>query len=387
MFSESSFTFRIQTDVRFGPGISLRLPEFLRELEFQRLGLVVDAGVTSNSTYQAARELLEAERTVVHEFVNPVAEPDYDYLDRARDEFQDRKIDCLVAFGGGSSLDLAKGISVLLTNPGPGITYRGFNLVKQPGIPVVALPTTAGTGSEVTPNAVFIDRREARKFGINTPLYLPKLAVLDPLLTISCPQSVTVSSGMDALTHALESYVARAATPISRVFSREAFRLVFNTLPALFERPNDVELRARMQLGAFYAGIALPNAGPGPAGAMSYPLGVSFKVPHGLAGAVFLEPVARLNVERGCYLYAELYDLIDGVEPGLDQQAKSWTFCDRLGALCDVVGVPRSLGVFGVRRDHLANLSEQTFALRGAIEQNPMPIGLDDIRQIFENRL
>jgi alcohol dehydrogenase class IV len=381
--ADPSFAFRVQTNLYFGAGASLRLPELVAGLGYRRLGLVADAGVVGNSTYQRVREALRTRCDVAHELVNAVAEPDYDYLDQACAEFRNVELSALVAFGGGSTIDLAKGISVLLTNPGPGIAYRGFEMVKAPGVPLVAVPTTAGSGTEVTPNAVFTDKREMRKFGINTALYLPKVAVLDPLLTVSCPRAVTVSSGADAVVHAVESFVARGATPMSRLLSREAFRLAFNALPAVLERPDDVELRGRMQLGAFYAGIALPNAGPGPAGAMSYPLGVHFKVPHGLAGAVFLEPIARLNVTRGCHLYAELYDLTDGARNGLDAATGSAAFCDRLRAWGAMIGLPASLETFGVRREDLPSLADQTFALSGAIEQNPIAVTRRDIHDAF----
>lgn len=384
MTLSQSFSFNVNTNLRYGPGMSLKIADFLRELGWKRVGLIVDSGMANNPTWGKVRDSLGTGFEIRQEFVNAVAEPDYDYLDSVCSEFRGIALDGLVSAGGGSTIDLAKGVSVLLTNPGPGITYRGFNLVKQPGVPLVALPTTAGSGTEVTPNAVFIDRREQRKFGINTALYLPKLAILDPLLTLSCPPGVTLSSGTDAVVHSVESFVAKGATPVSRLLSREAFRLGFETMPALMKSPDDVELRGRMQLAAYYAGIALPNAGPGPAGAMSYPLGVNFRVPHGLAGAVFLEPIARLNVGRGCRLYAELYDLMSGAEQGLPEASRSRAFCDRLRQWGKDVGLPASLTTFGVRREDLKTLAEQTFALRGAIDQNPEPITADDILEVLE---
>lgn len=381
---EASFQFRLHTRVHFGPGVSRRLPEFLKEFGFRKLALVVDIGVTGNSTFRLVRKSLCDSFEVVHELVNKVSEPDYDYLEECRLHLWGKSFDCIVGFGGGSSLDLTKALSVLMTNPGRAIEYRGFDRLRNPGIPVIAIPTTAGTGAEVTPNAVFTDWQEKRRLGINTSLYLPKLALLDPLLTVTCPKTVTISSGVDALMQAVESYVARQATPISRLFSMEAFRLVFHALPKVVSEPDDVKLRADMQLGAYYSGIALMNSGPGPAGALSYPLGVFYRVPHGLAHAVGQPSIVRWNVEQGCTLYADLYDLIDGADLCTDSQAKSISFCQRLAELYSCLDIPQTLTPFGVRREGIPFLAEQVFLLKQAVDSNPVEISLRDVTGILE---
>ena len=171
-----------------------------------------------------------------------------------------KAIDGFIIMGGGSVLDLGKALSLLVTNTEPAIKYRGFDLTKNPGLPLIAIPTTAGTGSEVTPNAVFIDTKENRKFGINTAMYIPKLCILDPVLTLSCPRSVTISSGMDAIVHAHESFVSKRASPITRILAKEGFRLVFNSLAAVVDNPEDLEMRARVQLGSYLAATALFNS-------------------------------------------------------------------------------------------------------------------------------
>jgi alcohol dehydrogenase class IV len=294
-------------------------------------------------------------------------EPDYDYLDAFRTRAAP-ELDLMIGVGGGSTLDLAKAVSVLVTNPRPAIEYRGFDLVERPGVPLLAVPTTAGTGAEVTPNAVFTDRKERRKLGINTALYLPKLALLDPLLLLSCPRSTTVSAGLDALVHSAESYVANGATSISRTYSREAFRLIATHLIHTVEHPDDVEARLQMQLGAFHAGAALMNSGAGPAGALSYPLGVLHSVPHGLAGGFFVAPVAEWNLERGTRAYTGLDHGDDGAAP-----------VSTIREICTALAVPTSLAAFGVAREDVPALVEQTFLLEGALLQNPVPVTRDDL--------
>ncbi|MCI0732173.1 MAG: iron-containing alcohol dehydrogenase [Chloroflexi bacterium] len=384
---QDGWRFSVNTAVDIGIDSVQRLPDTLQKFGFEKVGIVLDNGVTGNPAWEKAYQAVRDRFRVVQVLESGVSEPDYDYLDECKQYFNGKEIDCLIGVGGGSILDLAKALSVLITNPGPAIEYRGFNLIKNPGPPLIAIPTTAGTGSEVTPNAVFIDKKEMRKFGINTSMYLPKLVLLDPLMTVTCPRPVTISSGMDALVHAVESYVAKGATPTSRIFSREAFALVFNNLSRVVDEPDNLEWRGRMQVGAYYAGTALMNAGAGPAGAMSYPLGVHFRVPHGLAGAVFLPEVVAYNVDRGCTVYGELYDLIEDADPGLTLEEKSERFAQRLRQLCDYLGIPKTLDRFGMSRADIEMFGEQTTWLKAALDQNPASFSIGEVKMLLDRML
>ena len=381
------FTFKLTTDMRFGIGICRTIGDILADYRWGKLCLVVDSAIiNSNETVHDLIENLRRSSELVRVFENKMAEPDYDYLDNCKKELANLKFDSIVAIGGGSTLDLAKGIAVLMTNPGSAITYKGFNLVKNPALPVIAIPTTAGTGSEVTPTAVFIDKKEKRKLGINTELVRPKLAILDPALTLTCPKGVTVSSGMDALLHALESFISKKATPASRIFSQEAFSLIFNNLTKIIDDMSNVELRAKLLLGSYYAGIALMNSGAAAAHALSYPLGVHFNVPHGLAGAVFLPQVTKMNVEMGCLSYAPLFDLIDGSEKTLSEVEKNKGFLKVVNKLCQRLAIPTSLKPFGASaRDIDALLEDSLLWRKEAIEQNPVSFNRKEIREIWES--
>lgn len=382
----TSFNFKLKTDTRFGIGICKDIANILANYSFGTLCVIADSGaLNNNDKVQSFIDTIKESVEVVTVFENKIGEPDYDYLDSCKAELAPLKFDSLIAIGGGSTLDLAKGLAVLMTNPGKAISFRGWDLAKNPALPIIAVPTTAGTGSEVTPNAVFIARNEKRKLGINTDFVRPQLAILDPELTLSCSKYITVSSGMDALTHALESYVAKNATPVSRIFSKEAFSLIFNNLPKLLNDMDNIELRGRLLLGSYYAGTALMNSGAGPAGALSYVLGVHYNVPHGLAGAVFLPQVVKLNVQRGCNSYTALYDLIDGADLTLSETERSSRFSQIFIELCQKADVPTSLSKFGVSRDKLDFLVEESFWLKAAIEQNPIPYEKNEVRQIWES--
>jgi alcohol dehydrogenase len=377
------FGFSLRTSVRAGAGVALEAASFSRERGARRVSVVIDAGLRSNE-HQA--NLLGSLREVaeVRILESDAVEPDYDYLDEFRSRV-DPHADFLVGVGGGSVLDLAKAVSVLVTNPKPAIEYRGFDLVTEPGIPVVAIPTTAGTGSEVTPNAVFTDTIENRKGGINTDMYLPVLALLDPLLTLSCPPRATVSAGMDALVHSVESFVAAGATPITRPLSREGFRLVMGNLRRVVESPDDIEARLNMQLGAFFAGAALFNSGAGPAGALSYPIGVNYKVPHGIAGAIFLGPVALWNVGQGSDAYSGLAEGLPEPPATDDPLERSRAVAEAIQELAQRVGVPR-MGEYGVSHADVPQLVEQAFtSLAPAFAQNPVEVTSAGLRELMDS--
>jgi len=381
---QNSFSFMLQTDLRFGVGEVNKLPDHLREFGWKNIALIVDSGPAQNPAWRLVQTALEKEFNLVAILETGVSEPTYDFLDEAKARFMDQAIDGFIVVGGGSVMDIGKAISVLVANPGPAIQYRGFNLIKNPGPPLIAIPTTAGTASEVTPNAVFIDTKENRKFGINTSLYIPKLCILDPVLTASCPRDVTISSGMDALVHAHESFVSKRSTPITRILAIEGFKLVFNSLREVVKTPDDLEHRSRVQLGSYLAGTALFNSSAGPAGAMSYPLGVHQKVPHGIAGAVFLPHIIQHNVDHGYAGYGNLYLTIDEAEPAPDGVRASELFAQRFRQFCDELEIPRSLTVFGFTRTDIPAFIEQAELLKGAFDMNPIPFTNNDIRQLLE---
>lgn len=375
-----SFGFQVRTDVRFGAGMRLELPAILREGGWSRVGFVIDHNLRSEAIVE---DLVALASTSLTESVVrncDVSEPTYDSLEEARPEFEDRELQAIVGIGGGSALDMAKAMAVLVRNRGPAIQYRGFDRMTKPVLPIVALPTTAGTGSEITPNASFVDTQEQRKMGINGEAVRPAIALLDPELTLSCPERATVSAGVDSLVHATEAYVARKSNVLARLLAREGFGHVFGALPRVVEAPRDVELRSQVMYGAFLAGLALMHSGTGPAAALSYPLGVHHRVPHGLGGAVFLPHVARLNVARGVYEYADLYLTMEGAEAGLDRRQQAERFVERVISTWHRLHVPTTLGNLEIGPGELDRIVRDTLALEAALVQNPVPFGERELR-------
>lgn len=377
------FSFTMKTTVWFGPGCRVRLAEILERSAWSGVGVVVDHQVRNSDSVRMLIDSLEAkaERVVVGEC--RVSEPTYEALDALRPAFDDPALQVVVGIGGGSALDTAKAMAVLVHNREPALHYRGFDRMTRPVLPIVALPTTAGTGSEVTPNASFVDQRERRKLGINGEAIRPRFALLDPELTLTCPRMPTVSAGVDSLVHATEAYVAKKTNPLARLFALEGFRRVFNSLPAAVQAPTDLHLRTEVMYGAFLAGVALMNSGTGPAAAMSYPLGVDYRVPHGLAGGLFLPAVAAHNVKRGVQDYADLYGVMENADRALprDRQAKEFAAC--LHKVWRRLGVPREATALGLGPDGVDKFVSDTLQLKAALDQNPVSFGEGEIRGIL----
>lgn len=380
------FRFQLKTELYCGIGWSRNLDKFLSDRGFKRVLLLVDEGCARHSTY--FNEILEiikhGELELEVEFLRGSEEPDYDYLDQVSDKARGKgDIDVLVGIGGGSCLDITKAVAVLLTNPGKGIEYRGFDKVIHPGVPTICIPTTAGTGSEVTINAVFTDKKEMKKLGINGRHMNATYSVLDAEWTISCPHSVSLSSGMDAMTHALESFSCNQHNALTRVYSKEAFKILFQNLPTIITAPEDRKKRQKLLLGSHLAAIALFNSGSGIAGALSYPLGVHFKVPHGIGGAIFLSSVISYNVDNGYSDYSELYDLVT-VCDSLSTKEKSKAFDEMFQNFSEEMKVPKYLNEWGINTENADKVCSLMHPMQGAFDQNPVPFNaLDDARRMI----
>jgi len=373
-----SFAFRVFDNVIAGTGVTRDLGTLLDSHGYRRVVVLADEGVASRSVYFRDIEArIRPGREVEIQLLRGSEEPDYDYLDEVAGRLRaGARPDALVGIGGGSAMDVTKAAAVLLTNPGRGIEYRGFDKVAREGVPTICIPTTAGSGSEVTINAVFTDKSERKKLGINGRFMNATQAVLDAEWTASCPYAVALSSGMDALTHTLESFSCRQQNAMTRVFSTAAFGLLWRNLPALKNSSCDSEQRQRILLGAHLAAIALFNAGSGIAGALSYPIGVHYKVPHGIGGAVFLASVVEFNVEAGYTDYADLLDQIEP-HPGWTAADKSRRFADAFREFSTAMGVPPHLNEWGITRENVDDVAALMRPLQAAFDQNPVAFAAD----------
>ncbi len=376
--------FYMGTRVVYGRGAVEKLGQILADNGWRSAGVVVDHNLAAHERIKKILADLKKSCAKTAVELCTISEPTYDFLDGIKDNFRDKGLDVVIGIGGGSALDTAKAMAVLANNKSSPITYRGFNKMTEPVLPVIAIPTTAGTGSEVTPNASFIDTKEKRKMGINGEAIRPRYAILDPELTLSCPVKPTISAGVDSMVHAVEAYAAKKTNPMARMFAREGFGLVFRNLPLAVKDPANIDHREKVMHGAFLSGIALMNSGTGPAAAMSYPLGVHFKVPHGIGGGLFLPYVADHNVKNGYYDYAGLYDAISG-EPADNaaSREKAGLFVKKLFSLWKELSIPDDLSAFGLKPESVPQFIADTMSLKGALDQNPVPFYEAEIEAVL----
>ncbi|MFC1672689.1 iron-containing alcohol dehydrogenase, partial [Pseudomonadota bacterium] len=253
---KTDFFFQIDNRLHYGIGKSRELNALMDAEGWKDVTLLVDEGVAQHSDYYVeVKGIIEGAANSVTEIkLRGSEEPSYDYLDDIADQVRALdNVDAIIAIGGGSALDTAKAVAGLRTNPGPGINYRGFDQLTVPAVPSVCIPTTAGTGSEVTINAVFTDKSEMKKLGINGRYMNATHAVLDAKWLESCPDWVQVSAGMDAMVHTLESFMTTNRNPMTRAFNREAFVTLYKNLPALINAPDDLDAKQAILMGAYLA--------------------------------------------------------------------------------------------------------------------------------------
>lgn len=379
--------FLLNTNMKYGIGEFEKLPGYLRKMHFLNIAIVVDRAVFNIEYVKNVISKCEKEAKRCEILIYDLkGEPSYDYLDKCGQVMRKYKnMDVVIGIGGGSVIDLAKGIAVLMVNEGEGLKYRGFPEDINRPIPVVAVPTTAGTGSDATYNAVFTDSKAGKKLGINTTMNFPALSILDPMLIATCPDSIIASSGIDALTHAIESFVSKKATPISRMLSIEAVKFLIPNLERVLDFSEDLEIKGCLQLGAYLAGIALINSSSGPAGALSYLLGTWYKVPHGTAGAVFLPHIHRFNFDKGYYDYSMLYDAIHkDKESGRTEKDKAGCIMEKLFSLNKKFGIKEKLSSYGVKTEDIKRFEEQALTtLKPAFDLNPVEMKEDDIKELL----
>jgi len=380
---------QIQTQLIYGVNSNPTVVDLIKANNYKHVLVLIDKGVEiSNLYWNSLKELLQEEFDLTIMIAETNSEPTYTYLDELTDQVRKLvNLDVIIGIGGGSTLDLTKAVAALKMNPGQSINYRGFDKVLVASVPTICIPTTAGTGSEATINAVFTDTGENKKLGINGKNMSATYSVLDAKWTENCPKPVALSSGLDALVHTLESFVTWKSNVVTRHFSELAFNKIINNLPSVINGPLDLEAHQNMLLGSYFAGIALFNSGSGISGALSYPIGVLYKVPHGYAGGITLPSVIKFNIDNGWFGYSNLIE--DGVvAKSSDPKQMSYKFLDRVNELYEILDVPKNFDNWGLDRTKLDILMGQFKLLQNAFDQNPINFNAEsDARNLILNHL
>jgi len=371
-----SLVFEGPRRVIFGPGSLDHLGREVRNLHGERVFLVVDPVVAKKDFYLAALESINKAGAVVAVFSDFHPEPAPEEADAGARLARQKGSQVVVGLGGGSAMDVAKAVAGLTMNNGKARDYLGVELLPRPGLPKIMVPTTAGTGSEVTWTAVFTMSAERRKGGINSPFLYPETALLDPNLTADLPPDVTAYTGLDALAHAVEAFCAKRSNPISDMYALKAIGLIGRALPrAVAEGAKAPQAREEMLMGAFLAGKALAGAGVGACHGLAYPLGAFHGVGHGLANAVLLPHVMQFNSEALPEKFAQIGQTL-GVEG--DRAAQ------HVARMLEEMKVPASLSALGIPKAALSEMAEAALQVKLCMDNNPRPMAQEEVFKLYK---
>ncbi len=380
----STFTITQPTQIHFGRGIIQSLSTVISDLGGTKPLVVMDPGlVKAGQDGSVTGPLTEAGvKFVLYDKVDP--EPGLKLADQGAEIAQQNNCDCVIGVGGGSAMDVAKAISILLTNGGKAVDYIGLGKITKPGVPKIMVPTSAGTGAEVTFTAVFINEETGSKAGMNgDPLY-PEAAVLDPALTMSLPPHVTAATGIDALTHALEAYTSVQAHQLSEMYSLEAIDLIVNNIRSAYADGRNMEARSNMLLASLLGGKALAIAGVGLVHAMAYPLGGMFGISHGLANAVLLPYVTEYNLIGNLKKHAQLAELF-GVDTGkLPLRDAAAELVEELHLLNSDLNIPATLNDIDIPADKIPEMAEIALTVARPVENNPRQPNKEEVMALYE---
>lgn len=385
----STYNLFVAGRVSFGPDVSGRVGELAKNLGASRAVLVTDESMERLGISDRIAGIMEKEGIETCIFAGVEPEPSVETTDAVAMLAREHDCQLVVGLGGGSCMDVAKAVSVLITNEGSASLYQGLGLVKNPGVPKIMIPTTSGTGSEVTFTAVLIRKSDGFKGGINDDKLYPDYSLLDPELALTMPPKVTASTGMDALTHAIEAFTSKAASPMSDLFAREAIEKIGRWLRVATWNGSSLEARSEMMLASLYGGIALANAGVGACHSLAYPLGSLFGVGHGVANALLVPYVCRYNALAAPERYYEVASLLDYSPEGLPLREGAMDCAEALHELVEDLALPSKLKALkvGIKPEHFEDMAERALAVARPMANNPRPMDKEACVAIYREAM
>lgn len=380
-----AYNFFVKSDIAFGRGSVKELPGILREYKAKKVMLVYDYGVKqAKIADQVLEEIKKAELEVII-FDGVIPNPTNDVVEKAAEIAKKAQIDVFVAVGGGSSIDLTKAINILMTNPGSIGEYGGIGQVKKEVLPLIAIPTTAGTSSEITNVSALIDTEKVIKYVIIDNKIVPDKVIIDPEFTMTMPPSVTAATGMDAITHAVESYISNMATPLTEYHSIQGLKYLHQNLPKVVKDGSDLLARERMLLGCVITGFGFSNANLGLVHAIAHTLSAHFKLAHGMANAAVLPYVMEYNADSCSKKMIDLAEAI-GLSASGDPEEDKLLFSRELLALIKELGI-KTLSQQGIEEKDLPMLAEDVLQ-EPVLNFNPKQgITREDILQILRKAM
>lgn len=348
--------------------------------------IITDPGIHQAGVSATVKATLEKGGIKAEIFSSVKPEPPFELANESAEIAKKEKVSLLVGLGGGSSMDTAKGASIVMTNGGSITDYFGIDMVPKPGFPTFLIPTTSGTGAEVTRNAIFKDVKAKAKKAVVSRHILPRVAIVDPELTLKTPPRVTAYTGIDVLSHALESFLSKNANPLSEMYALQAIKLVAENLTRAFKDGNDMAAREHMALAALCGGVAL-IAGAGGISATSYPVEGHFDVPHGVGNAIMMPYVVRFNAPANIQKAKKIAEQFGIDTTRLTDDNVVSRLVERITDLILGVGIPIKLGEMGVKESDISMLAEEAFQNKRLVSTNPRELTLESIKEIYRQAI
>lgn len=379
-----TFSFTGAKKIVFGNGSFEELVEHIKESGGDNPLIVLDKGLSETGFRQRVSGLLDLGAMKYAIFDKVEAEPALELADEGAEMALKNKCDAVVGIGGGSAMDVAKAVAVLVANKGKAVDYLGLNKIPGRGLTKIMVPTTAGTGSEVTFTAVFSRKDLKKKEGMNSPYLYPELALLDPKLTLSLPPEPTAATGIDALCHAIESYTSVNSSPMSEMVSLEAIGLISHSLRTCVHNGSDLEAREQMLLGSLYAGLGLANAGVGAVHSLSYPLGGKYGIPHGMANTIMLPPVMEFNLPAALEKFAVIASVMGEQTEDIPLRDAAYLAVEAVEALVEDCGIFTGLEELGIPEEAFLELAKVAMTVARPLENNPRKVTPEDAVEMYK---
>ncbi|MDN5347053.1 MAG: 1,3-propanediol dehydrogenase [Clostridia bacterium] len=377
------YEFQTTTRIVFGPGLALKAGEEVVKLGGTKALIVTDPGVEKAGLLNGLIEGLTAARIPYSVFNKVEPNPYVEIFDEGAGFLKKHQCNVVIGIGGGSSMDVAKGIGILATNGGSIKDYAQGLSVKNPPIPVLAVPTTAGTGSEVSWHISVKDKASNFKMSVRSPYAMPRVAILDPTLLATLPASVIAATGMDAFTHALECYISPLASELTDAIAERSLKLIANNLRPFFANPKNIEAAGNMLQGAMMAGMLISHARTGAVHAMSRPLGGFFNLSHGLANAILLPYVMRFNWVAQVDKFANLAQIMGEPVDRLSKREAALKAIEAVENLCKDLDIPLRLRDVGVTPDKIPLMAQDAMEI-GTMRLNPRIASLEQVISIYQ---
>lgn len=368
----------------FGAGSRKELPEVIARMNLHKALVCSDKGLIKVGTTKMVTDVLDAAGFPYDIYSEIKPNPTVTNVKQGVEAFKASGADCIIAIGGGSSMDTAKGIGIVANNPefSDIVSLEGCAPTKHKSVPIIALPTTAGTGAEVTINYVIIDEERQAKMVCVDPNDIPAVAIVDPELMYSLPKGLTAATGMDALTHAIEGYITKGAWVMSDMYELQAISMIAENLPLAVDEPTNPKGREAMALAQYIAAQAFSNVGLGLVHGMAHPMGSLHDVPHGVANALLLPTVMEFNMPERIEKFGVIAHHMGVDTTGMTPQQAAQAAVDAVKALSVRVGIPQHLSDLGITASDIPALADQALA-DVCTPGNPRDVTLDDIKALY----